>query len=73
MVVEPDELDGGFVAECIDVPGAVAQGETAEEALDNLIDAVQGVVAAKMDQHIRGLDFDSLTIDPTGRSVTIPF
>jgi predicted RNase H-like HicB family nuclease len=46
--VEPDELDGGFIAECLDVPGAMAQGETQEEALESLIDAVQAVVAARM-------------------------
>src|ERR1700733_8007674 len=42
--VEPDELDGGFIAECEDVPGAMSQGETEQEALQNLIDAVQAVV-----------------------------
>lgn len=56
--VEPDEIDGGFVAECLDVPGAMSQGETEEEALENLIDAVQGVVAVKMEEHFRTIDFD---------------
>lgn len=46
----PDEVDGGFVAECLDVPGAMSQGETPAEALENLIDAVQGVVAAMTDE-----------------------
>ena len=48
--VTPDEGDGGFVAECLDVPGAMSQGETPAEALENLIDAVQGVVAAMTDE-----------------------
>lgn len=56
--VEPDEIDGGFVAECLDVPGAMSQGETEEEALENLIDAVQGVVAVKMEEHFRTIDFE---------------
>jgi predicted RNase H-like HicB family nuclease len=58
MVVSPDELDGGFIAECPDLPGAVAQGETEEEALESLVDAVQGIVAAKMEEHLRSIDFD---------------
>lgn len=49
--VIPDEIDGGFIAECRDVPGAVSQGETQEQAVDGLIDAVQGIVAAKMQEN----------------------
>ena len=49
--VTPDEVDGGFVAECLDVPGAMSQGETPAEALENLIDAVQGVVAQMQKAH----------------------
>jgi len=56
VVVEPDEIDGGFVAECLDVPGAMSQGETEEEALENVIDAVQGVMALRMEEHFRSLD-----------------
>jgi predicted RNase H-like HicB family nuclease len=61
VVVERDTLDGGFVAHCPAVPGAVSQGETAEEALDNLIDAVQGVVAAKMEERFTADDFELST------------
>lgn len=36
---EPTE--GGFWATCLEVPGANGQGETKEECLQNLTDAVQ--------------------------------
>jgi len=36
---EPDE--GGFWATCLEVPGANGQGETREECLANLKDAIQ--------------------------------
>lgn len=36
---EPDE--GGFWATCLEVPGANGQGETKEESLGNLQDAIQ--------------------------------
>jgi predicted RNase H-like HicB family nuclease len=51
--VIPDEIDGGFIAECANIPGAVSQGETEEEAVEGLIDAVQGIVAAKMQENFR--------------------
>jgi len=71
MRVEPDELDGGFIAECVDLPGAMSQGETEAEALENLINAVQGVLAAKMEEHFRTIDFE---MGPnTTRFVVVPF
>jgi len=36
---EPDE--GGFWATCLEVPGANGQGETKEECLGNLKEAIQ--------------------------------
>ena len=39
FVVTPDELDGGYVAECVDLPGCMSQGDTIEEALRNVGDA----------------------------------
>lgn len=70
--VEPDLVDGGFIAECLDVPGAMSQGETEEEALENLVDAVQGVVAAKMEEQFRS--FGHLRPgEAQGRVVSITF
>jgi len=34
--VGPDTLDGGWVAECPELPGCFSQGESREEALSNL-------------------------------------
>ncbi|HWQ18635.1 MAG TPA: type II toxin-antitoxin system HicB family antitoxin [Methanotrichaceae archaeon] len=34
--------DGWFVVECPSIPGCVTQGKTAEEALENIKDAIQG-------------------------------
>lgn len=73
VAVEPDTVDGGFVAECIDVPGAASQGETEEEALENLIDAVQGVVAIGMEQHFRALDLNMPPREAGARVLTISF
>ena len=45
IVVRPDLEDGGFVAECPALPGCVSQGETREEALENIRDAIEGVLS----------------------------
>jgi predicted RNase H-like HicB family nuclease len=50
--VREDHLDGGWVAECPDLPGCFSQGETREEALYNLSDAVAGIVSLRMEQQL---------------------
>jgi predicted RNase H-like HicB family nuclease len=42
----PKEHGGGYVAYAEEVPGAITQGETLEEALENLQDAVEMVLEA---------------------------
>ena len=44
IIFEPAE-EGGFVAFIPEVPGAISQGETLEEARDMVIDAMREVVA----------------------------
>ncbi|MCD6434497.1 MAG: type II toxin-antitoxin system HicB family antitoxin [Candidatus Diapherotrites archaeon] len=41
VALSQDE-DGIFVAECLDLPGCISQGKTAEEALENIRDAIKG-------------------------------
>jgi predicted RNase H-like HicB family nuclease len=57
--VREDALDGGWVAECTDLPGCFAQGETRGEALYNLSDAVAGIVSLRMEQQLSATSDDS--------------
>ena len=41
IYITPDEEDGGFIAECPDIPGCMSQGETEEEALKNIREAIE--------------------------------
>ena len=50
--VREDHLDGGWVAECPDLPGCFAQGETRDEALYNLSDAVAAIVSLRIEQQL---------------------
>ncbi len=39
VIIEPDET-GGYVAICPSLPGCYSQGETIEEALENIKEAI---------------------------------
>ncbi|HLG29235.1 MAG TPA: MerR family transcriptional regulator [Candidatus Brocadiales bacterium] len=41
VLVEPDLEDGGYVVECLDIPGCFSQGETRDEAIENIKDAIK--------------------------------
>ena len=41
IVLRPDEIDGGFIAECPEIPGCLSEGATEEEAVSNLREAIQ--------------------------------
>ena len=45
ILIEPDE-DGVFVAECPSLPGCVSQGNTRNEAITNIKDAIAGYLAS---------------------------
>lgn len=40
-VLKPDLEDGGYTITCKEIPAAISQGETVQEALDNLGDAIE--------------------------------
>jgi len=39
------EEDGAYVANCLDIPGCVSQGDTREEAMANIRDAITQCLA----------------------------
>jgi len=41
VVLTPDLEDGGFTVQCREEPAAITKGETEQEALDNIIDALE--------------------------------
>lgn len=41
ILLEQDE-DGFFVASCPSLPGCISQGKTRKEAVDNILDAING-------------------------------
>ena len=47
-VIYPGD-DGFWVAECPSLPGCVSQGETREQAIDNIREAIEGYILALKD------------------------
>jgi predicted RNase H-like HicB family nuclease len=52
--------DGGYWAICPEVPGANGQGETIEEAKENLREAVALILEDRIDDIKRGLPDDAI-------------
>ena len=55
VTIEADE-DGVFVAECPALPGCISQGETRDEAMANITEAIRGYLDSlkKHDEPIPG-------------------
>jgi len=45
-VVLRKEKEGGYSVQCLELPGAISEGDTKEEALRNIREAVQGYLEA---------------------------
>jgi predicted RNase H-like HicB family nuclease len=45
-IVYTEEAEGGFSGRCLELPGAITQGETLEELKVNITDAIQLMLAS---------------------------
>jgi len=46
IILKPDPEDGGYNVSCPALPGCHSQGETEDEAVDNIKDAIVGCLEA---------------------------
>jgi len=53
IILEKEE-EGGYSAQCLELPGAISQGETKEEALKNIKEAIEAVLEV-FNQEVKGL------------------
>lgn len=49
VVLKPQE-EGGFTVQCMEIPGAISPGETREEALANIKEAIELVLAVQREK-----------------------
>ncbi|MCZ7358324.1 MAG: type II toxin-antitoxin system HicB family antitoxin [Candidatus Methanoperedens sp.] len=53
VVVEKDEEVGGYVISCLSLPGCFSQGDTIEEALENIKEAIQACLESLAEDEIK--------------------
>jgi predicted RNase H-like HicB family nuclease len=58
-IIEPAQ-EGGFWAICPEVPGANGQGESVEEAKENLTEAIRLIFEDRLADVTRGLPVDAI-------------
>jgi predicted RNase H-like HicB family nuclease len=55
IIVHACEEEGGFTAECVEIPGCVSEGETEEQAVVNIKDAVNACLSVLFEDCIQRL------------------
>ena len=53
VILNPDTEDGGFWVECPSLPGCASQGDTVEEALQMITDAIEGYLEVAGEEEIK--------------------
>lgn len=73
VLVTEDEIDGGYVVECLNLPGCMSQGETIDEAIENIGEAIAGVLASRFERSLRAQaqEAGKLTAYPS-EGLTVP-
>lgn len=63
VIIYPGE-DGFWVAECPSLPGCVSQGESREQAIRNIREAIEGYILALQDDKLPVPEehFDALVV-----------
>ncbi|MBL8153100.1 MAG: type II toxin-antitoxin system HicB family antitoxin [Anaerolineae bacterium] len=56
VILIPDLEAGGYTVEVPSLPGSISEGDTVEEALENIREAIHGYIAA--------LEADGLPVPP---------
>lgn len=56
--------EGGYTVQCIEVPGAISQGDTKREALHNIQEAIQLVLEVRREEALqRGAPLETVDVD----------
>ncbi len=66
VVIEEDEEAGGYVVSCPSLPGCFSQGDTTEEALENIKEAIQACLESLGEDEIK-----SYLTKPSARIVDV--
>ena len=59
---QSEEEEGGFSSQCLELPGAISQGETIEELIENMKDAIN-LILQSITEEANQKDEKSLVIE----------
>jgi len=65
-VVLEEQEEGGFIAKCVEIPSAVSQAETREEAIKNVKEAIElmlEVMREDAENMAKALKTQTVTVD----------
>jgi predicted RNase H-like HicB family nuclease len=62
VVLDP-QPEGGFTVQCLEIPGAISQGETEAEALANIQDAIALILEARRSEAHRHALVETVDVD----------
>lgn len=62
VVLDP-QPEGGFTVQCLEIPGAISQGETEKEALENIQDAIALILEVQRSEAHRHAIVDTVDVD----------
>lgn len=67
LLIEQDE-EGRYVVECTDLPGCMTEGETLDEAIGNINEAIIGCIKSRLKTATEKIHITSL---PTHMSIDV--
>lgn len=62
VILEPQEA-GGYTVQCLELPGAISQGETKEEALENIKEAISLVLEVLSQEFVAPSNAEILKVE----------
>ncbi|MCK4734211.1 MAG: type II toxin-antitoxin system HicB family antitoxin [Methanophagales archaeon] len=62
VVIKKDLEDGGYNVSCPALPGCHSQGDTVEEARENIKDAIQGCMAVINQRALKGVKEQAIEV-----------
>ena len=62
IVIKGDLEDGGYNVSCPALPGCHSQGDTMEEALENIKDAIQGCMEVINQRALKGVEEKAIEV-----------
>lgn len=64
-VVLERQPEGGYTVQCIELPGAVSQGDTKREALANIQEAIHLILEVRREEALRrvGAQLETVEVD----------